>query len=69
MIIKLRSEKLGEHIHDTIFMGEQEGSLASVGKLVMRIGEWQIFGATLLLGAKSTGGQLIVKLEGWSPDK
>lgn len=69
MIIKLRSEKLGEHIHDTIFMGEQEGSLASVGKLIMRMGEWQIFGAALLLGAERTKGHLTVKLEGWSPKK
>jgi len=51
MVIKLRAEKLGEHIHETVFMGVDRDHLQNAGKIVMNIGEWQMFGALLLMGA------------------
>ena len=50
----LRSTRRGpQYIHTTVFAGfvEPGGTLANCGSLVMNIGEWQAFGALLLLGA------------------
>jgi hypothetical protein len=51
MIVKLRDELKGKHVHSRIFMGVDEDHLQLCGTLVMDIGAWQIFGAALLLGA------------------
>ena len=61
MIIRLRDERLGEHIHTRVLIGEDEDHLARSGRLVFRIGEWQLFGAALLLGASQTKGHLTVQ--------
>ena len=77
MVIKLRSEKRGEHIHETVFMGVDRDHLQNAGVIVMRIGEWQMFGALLLMGAEqvkktrqSQGVDYLdveVLQDGWSP--
>jgi len=51
LVIKLKSELKGQHIHETIFAGEEGKTLRNLGKLVMDVGEWQSFGCALLLGA------------------
>lgn len=53
----------GIHIHTTFFMGDGE-TLANVGKLVQRVGEWQTLSAAILLGAKQMRGNLEVICEG-----
>jgi len=64
MIVKLRSRRLGEHVHEQVFVGEQEGALGLAGELTFRVGEWQLFGAALVLGAEQTSGHLLVLFEG-----
>ena len=51
-VIKFRDERKGEHVHSRIFMGPDEDHLALTGRLIMRIGEWQLFGAALILGVE-----------------
>jgi hypothetical protein len=78
VVIKLRAEKLGEHIHETVFMGVDKDHLQNAGKIVMNIGEWQMFGALLLMGAeqvkrhRQAQGLSYVDVEvltdGWSPE-
>lgn len=63
-IIKLRSVRKGDHIHETMFMGEENRTLVNQGTLVMNIGDWQLFGAVFLLGAKYSGDRLKVICEG-----
>lgn len=62
MHIKLRDELCGEYIHTRVFMGPDKDRLSLTGTLVMRIGEWQLFGAALLRGAKQTQDHLTVSL-------
>lgn len=64
MIIKLKSELLGNHIHERVFVGPDEDHLALAGMLTFHVGEWQLFGAALLLGADCTKGHLRVITEG-----
>lgn len=52
MIIKFRDERRGNHVHSRVFIGPDEDHLALAGTLVFNIGEWQMFGACLLSGAK-----------------
>ncbi|MFH1634072.1 MAG: hypothetical protein ABIG63_08685 [Chloroflexota bacterium] len=72
MICKLRVDSVeGEHVHLKLFCGEQEGSLGKCGELIMRIGEYQLFGAALTLGASLSGGHLTmihddVKFRKWT---
>jgi hypothetical protein len=54
MTIAMYGERRGDHVHCRIFMGE-DGTRAHVGTLIMRIGEWQIFGAALGTAAKAFG--------------
>ena len=65
MYLRLRSERKGSHVHQRVFVGPDSEHLALAGTLVMNIGEWQLFGAALLLGAKATKGHLTVD----SPDE
>lgn len=51
---ELRSIRKGEHIHTTVFSGIEGQTLANTGTLVQSIGEWQLFGALLGLGAKNS---------------
>ena len=64
MIIKLRSERRGEHVHERVFVGPDEDHLALAGTLVFDVGQWQEFGAALMLGAAQMHGNLVVS----SPD-
>lgn len=64
MVIKIKSERKGEQVYDRIFVGPDEEHLALTGILVLYIGEWQEFGAALLLGAKQMHGRVQVILEG-----
>jgi len=78
LTIKLRSEKKGAHVYDTLFMGQKDQTLQYTGQIVFSsVPEWSLFGAVLLLGAdaikqKRTGqgveSDVEVVLEGWSPD-
>lgn len=52
MILRLRGERRGDHIHARLFAGETEGALGNCGALVFRIAEWQLFGAMLTAGAR-----------------
>lgn len=52
MILKLSADNFGEHVHVKFFMGPDLDHLANCGKLTLRIGEWQLLGACLLLGAE-----------------
>lgn len=83
MIIKMRSELRGEDkVVERILMGEDETHLKLVGSLTLTVGEWQLFGATLLLGAEhitktrlkiiTEGDEEVVGLksvEKWPPTK
>ena len=54
----LRSRLDGGHIVCTVFSGEEGRTLEEVGELrwsVNKIGEWQLFGAMLVLGSQLTG--------------
>ncbi len=52
--VNLRTNKVnGNHVHCSLFMN---GAL--LGQLVFDIGEYQIFGAALSLGATQTQGRL-----------
>ncbi len=61
MVFKLVSERRGDHVHESVFVanGKNE-TFAQAGKLIFLIGEWQEFGATLLLGAAQTKGRIEV---------
>lgn len=63
MHLKLKAELLGEHVHEHVFVGPDRDHLALAGTLVMDIGQYQLFGAALLMGAKKTQGLLTVESE------
>ncbi len=63
MVINVRGQILGNHVHARVFMGPDGDHLALSGQLVFTIGEWQLFGAALLLGAERTQQQLIAILD------
>jgi hypothetical protein len=77
MVIKLRSKNIGDYIHETVFMGVDKDHLQNSGVIVMHVGEWQIFGSLLLMGAdrmkaiRQYQGVDYVDVEilqdGWSP--
>ena len=62
MIIRLRDKLLGRHCHTRVFIGVDQDHLQLSGNLVMEIGEWQLFGAALLMGAAKSNGRLTVEL-------
>ena len=64
MLIRLRSTRKGDHVHEQVFMGKDADHIALTGTLVMDVGQWQTFGAALMLGAGCMRGQLVVE----SPD-
>ena len=63
-VIKLKSERKGVHVHEYVFIGPDEDHLALAGRLVFDIGQWQEFGAALLLGASKMHGTVKVLTEG-----
>jgi len=64
MIVKLSSELKGNRVHERVFVGPDKDHLALAGRLVFEMGQWQLFGAALGLGAERTQGRLEVILEG-----
>lgn len=65
MVFKLVSERRGDHVHESVFVAnEKNETFAQAGKLIWRIGEWQEFTATLLLGAAQTKGRVEVIIVG-----
>ena len=64
MIVKLRSERRGAHVHERVFVGPDTDHLALAGVLIFDVGEWQAFGAALGLGASQMHGQIRVVFEG-----
>ena len=64
MIVKLRSKRLhGDRIAEQVFVGKDKDHLQLAGTLILYVGEWQLFGAALLLGADQTKGHLEVITE------
>mgnify|MGYP001578872877 CR=1 FL=1 len=64
MIIKLRSERRGHHVHERVFVGPDVDHLALAGVLILDVGQWQEFGAALGLGAARMRGNVTVIHEG-----
>ena len=65
MIFKLRSERIGgDLVKEQILVGDDENCLRITGELLLHVGQWQEFGATLLLGATKTNGRVKVIVEG-----
>ncbi len=64
MIVKLKSERRGNHVHERVFVGPDPDHLALAGTLVFGVGQWQAFGAALGLGATQMHGNLVVLYEG-----
>ncbi|MBU0977367.1 MAG: hypothetical protein KKD18_03045 [Nanoarchaeota archaeon] len=53
-ILKMRVDKVkGHKVYETWLVGTDFDHLRKVGSLVFEIGEYQIIGATLLIGAKT----------------
>lgn len=64
-IIKLRSKRLGDHVYTDVFTApDLNRTFAKNGTLVFRMGEWQIFGAALLIAAHHMDDHLRVISEG-----
>ena len=63
MYLVLKSDRRGDHIHERVFMGPDAEHLALTGTLIMDVGQWQEFGAALLLGATQMHGNLTVRSE------
>lgn len=61
MIIKLREELKGQHIHTTVFCGEQGQTFQNCGTLIMDRGQWMNFGVALILGARRMHGRLSIE--------
>ena len=67
-VFKLSSKVRGKHVHTTLFAGKEGQTLANTGTLVMNIGEFQLFGAMLSLGADTNHRtKETVKIEGNDP--
>ena len=61
MVIKLRDDKrVGDTVRTSFFLGEDIEHLHLAGSLLFHIGEWQEFGACLLLGASQMCGHVTV---------
>jgi hypothetical protein len=66
-VFKLVSELKGNHVHTTVFSGKEDKTLANTGVLIQTVGEWQLFGALLKLGAvynRATKQAVVVLFEG-----
>lgn len=67
MIFKLKSERIGNDlVKEQILVGEEEDEryMHEAGELLLHVGEWQEFGAVLLLGSTRTQGRVKVITEG-----
>jgi hypothetical protein len=66
MIIKMKSNYEGDHVHARIFSGDHRGQLPHNGELVFKIDEWLKFSTALLIGAHLMN-DLTVESEGLVP--
>jgi hypothetical protein len=53
--LKVIVTREGEHIKCTVFSGNENQTLANCGKLVFRVGEYQLFMALLTMGYSTPG--------------
>ena len=67
MRMKLRIDQINsQHVHLSVFSDPSitnDGTFAYLGKLIMTIGEYQLFGCTLLLGAMQTSQRFVLMPE------
>lgn len=64
LVFKLRSKRIGPHVHTTVFSGVEGQTLANTGTLVQTVGEWQVFGALLVMGARRMYPRVKIIFEG-----
>lgn len=80
LTIKLRTEKDGSHLVNTVFIGQKDQTLQNAGTLTFPADgvEWTLFGAILMLGAdvvkqtrarQGVESDVEVILEGWNGDE
>lgn len=67
LTLKIFSEKREGRIHQTFRSVRDGKKTRNLGTLVLDIGEYQLIGAALLLGAERMQGPLEVVMEGWKP--
>ena len=65
MKLRIRIDHINsKHVHCTFFSDQfHKGTFADLGKLIMNIGEYQIFSAALLIAAEQMGKLLKVTLD------
>lgn len=59
VVLTARSELRDDGVHTTYSIDGDE-----IGTLITEVGEWQLIGAALILGAEQTRGDLVVVNEG-----
>lgn len=64
MIIKLRSYPAGGRVHTRVFTDLDTGGYKQAGELEFGLGEWQLFGAALLIGQRFMSHHLTIEVEG-----
>lgn len=58
-VLKVRvTEQNKSHVCVTLFIGEENQTLANIGKLCMTLTEYQLFGATLSFGSATAPNEL-----------
>lgn len=68
--IKLRGLRRGDHVHCTVFMDHATGTYANLGTLIMRVGEFQFFGAMLYMARDAAKpGTFRIDIEGDAMEK
>jgi hypothetical protein len=67
MIILLRSELRGAHVHADIFVGPRLGELALAGKVVMRPEEYALYECALMRGTIETRLDVVRERVGEEP--
>ncbi len=60
MVIVLKPHIEGKYIREQIFAGPDRAHVQLAGAVLMSIGEWQLFGVALLMGAERMQGHLDV---------
>ncbi len=70
-VLKVRvTEQNKSHVRVTLFMGEENQTLANIGKLCMTPTEYRLFGATLSSGgSRDLGVPLLVIHEGFKEEE
>lgn len=62
---KVRLERgAGDRVRVGFFVGEDGTTLQHVGELLLHVGEWQLLGATLSMGAARAAGHMRFEVEG-----